>query len=423
MSVKVRSFNNRRWSRLVQIGMASLALGAAGVLLWPERPGLHADETYNEKLIPALTAQPAEAIQPVVAADEAATPALPPGLQPIAQTFDVPAAPCNCGAGNWEDESPIYISAFGGMSYLDSDANDGFGGLYGLGLAADLTDKLALISNVLVNQYSGGSQIAGTIGGYVAPEYYGEKWERFGGSVYFDQFGDSQTDSYTAQFRYSLRYALLPGVAAGLQYSDPLISDEVTTVIPGGGTFATPLRNSEMIQSQLYVYGTFVGVGYVFDENSMSYTFAQVRPLTERLAAQYSVTYDENVGLWSGFVGLNVDLSPRSVSWLTAKSNRRYGSRDIVRGDIGSSIASLFAAGDSSYEASGVDPITGRDEAQKKRDETQRQWQQAMDAIAKQNARDTAKKTGQCPPGYDRSVGAGVCFCVRPVPFDQFPCP
>ena len=234
MAVRLCSVERGYWNRFVQVGMASLAISASALLVWPERPArVHADETYNETIVPPLTgriqaaAKKPVVIEPVAAVEESTlstTPALPAALQPIAQSLDIPSAPCNCGKTNSEDSSPIYVSAFGGASYFDTESKTSFGGIYGMNLTAQLDDRLGVMATGLINNYSAGSQFGGTVGGYLHTKYYGESYERFGGTVAFDQFTDTGLGSpYLAQGRVLLKYQVLPSMLASVQYTQPLI--------------------------------------------------------------------------------------------------------------------------------------------------------------------------------------------------------
>jgi len=232
-------------------------------------------------------------------------------------------------------------------------------------------------------------------------------WDRFGGVIAFDQFTDTGLGSpYLAQGRYMLNYRVLPSVMVGLQYTDPLIGDE-TAVVPGAGT--TPFRSFEVIQGLLTVGGTTLGVGYVDELDSMTFSFMQTRSLTDRLSAVLNGSYDENVGLWTGFVGLEFELSRRGAErWLASRS--ATAGNDVVRGDA---LLGLSSNAIEEYEfGDDMDHLYRR-----------RTNQQALNELANRQARKIAEKTGKCPPGYKRSVGAGGCFCVRANPFDQFPCP
>ena len=201
MTVRLRSVERGYWNRFVQVGMASLAFSASALLFWPERPvRVHADETYNETIVPPLTgriqaaAKKPVVIEPVAAVEESTlstTPSLPAALQPMPQSMDVPSAPCNCGKTSFSDDSSIYVSAFGGASYFDAESKTSFGGMYGMNLAAQLDERLGVLATGLINNYSGGTQFAGTVGGYLNTKYYGEQYERFGGMVAFDQFTDT----------------------------------------------------------------------------------------------------------------------------------------------------------------------------------------------------------------------------------------
>ncbi len=352
MAVKLRSVGRGYWNRFVQVGMASLALEATALLLEPARPArVQAGEIYNETLVPTLTAQKPDGVIPVAAVEETTTPALPYAMQPIGQTMDVPSAPCNGGMCNFEDTSPLYVSAFGGASYFNNAANTPFGGIYGTHLAADLTDRLGVMATGLINNYNGATQYAGTVGGYLNTNYYGDKSERFGGAVSFDQFTDTGLGSpYLAQARFRVDYRILPSVIAAVQYTDPLIGSS-TAVVPGAGT--TPFRSPHVTQGFLTVGGTTVGVGYVEEEHSMTYSFMNTRPLTDRLSSIVNASYDPNVHLWIGFVGMQLQLSrPGTERWMASRSNFRGESRDVVRG--GSLVGSSGGSSDSSFNQSDV---------------------------------------------------------------------
>jgi hypothetical protein len=190
MGDRLHSVDRRHWSRFLLVGTASLTVGVIALLVRQETPRrVHADEPsreiYNETLVPPRNAPKLGGIRPVAAAEETVAPAtispeLPAPLQPIAQSMDVPSPPCNCGKTASDYDSPLYVSAFGGASYFDTSSDTSFGGMYGMHLAYDLNDRLGVMSMGLINNYSGGSQYFGMVGGYLLTDYYGDKWDRFG---------------------------------------------------------------------------------------------------------------------------------------------------------------------------------------------------------------------------------------------------
>lgn len=392
----------RRSAQLVVAGLMVLAVSSILRLEKPIR--IRADETYQEVLVPALPRPNFGEFQTTSDSQQAPITVLPqPPLQllPIPEALSGPSASCNCAkAAGASDDSPIYISAFGGASYFDTTSDVSFGGMYGLTLAAPVYERFEAMGTGMINNYGSGTQFSGSLGGYITSDYYGTMWDRLGASFFVDQFTDTGLGSpYLAQARYLVSYQLLPAAKIGVQYMQPLTDSTQQTVLPGG-TLGTPLRTDQVIQSLLMFGGTTLGFGYVGTENSLTYSVSQTRQITDRMSANFSATYDERVGLWTGFVGLQIDLSPRPNFWLFSDATSDKVPGDIVRG----------AVSVSTFSESLIDildpPAT---DTQRKQQEiiNRTNMNQQLGRLHQQSRPHTSTPT--CPGGLIRT--GGKCFC------------
>jgi hypothetical protein len=312
--------------------LAAIGCGvlAAVVLTALYMPHGHAEEpVYQEKLI-----------QPV------------PDVGQLPSVAYDPKADCGCTAGasgtgydlwlprNKAGTSPYYASLIGGSSYFNAPDQTSGGGLLGVQVAVPILDRTGVLANGAVNVYDGGTQYSGGLGAYRNPTYYGSPSDRVGGSIIFYQFTDTRLNNpYLVMGSYSLDYSILPGVRAGLRYFDPIHGG--TATLPGGGTIEGGQLMIESVEATLKLGSVRrhlnLAAGYSDQFNSGVFQVDLARPVTRRISAVANAYYAERLGYWWGFLGFQVDLSPRDQPQFAA-----YGrSRDVVRGDAASIYASF----------------------------------------------------------------------------------
>ena len=278
-----------------------------------------------------------------------------PVIDPESPTVAPP--PCNCWKNALENNSPAYfLTGYAGASYFDTTAKTSGGGMAGLNFSVPIYGALGFVSRAQVNGYNGGTQYGGTVGlakiSYAADDLMG----RLGGSVLIDQFTDTGIGSpYLVQSQYAINFALTNEWRIGARYTDPIHSGkaDLGSIIPGA-TGGVPIAMVDVIEATISYTGSnsdYVqfGVGYIDDINSMTYRGTITQPLSERVAASLSTSYDEQIGRWSGFLGIQYDFSPRRSGMLTAGRSRRSADRDVVRGGTAAlpgadAINSSFAA-------------------------------------------------------------------------------
>lgn len=267
--------------------------------------------------------------------------------------FDV--KPVSLGAP--EKQPWYFLQAYGGATYSSGAGDQRGGGGYGARIAIPLFHRLAWFSEGYINNYSHGSQFAGSLGLFKSSSARGSLGNRIGYSILFDQFTDTELDSpYMAQMRYAVEYGLTETNQVGLRFTDGVAGSDVSLGGGAGTVFLQPFNSIDTYWRHSGAWATAeLGVGYVDELNTVLYRTAMSKPLSERLSANFQLAY-EDIGLWTGFAGLSIDLSGGRRSGgcgCHAANNRSAASaadEDLVRGGIGlgdgsnESSASLLSA-------------------------------------------------------------------------------
>jgi hypothetical protein len=378
-----------------------LAIFAAGVVVFAFRLELPnaagADERYNETLVPTVTPPKYGELPPV--------PGSVNGQQAPKSTSDensgLPApllSPPPPAAGSPSLSlldpaaavSPVYLSVFGGGSYFESSAQTSLGGLYGANLGIPVFQRSALMATGFVNNYTGGTQFASALGGAKFATYYGDTWDRISGGIFYDQYTDTKLGStYLAQMRYQAGYQVLPYMNVGAVFMDPVVSGSVGTIFPG---FNLPLRPFRVVQGQINIGQSTFGIGYVDQENSMTYSYLRTCRITRNVSGRFNASYDERIGLWTGFVGVEVILTPRRSRWGSGLAMASQP-RDTVRGEV-----SLISSALSFPDLLGITPEDNLG------DSDEQQWMKdyaSIQAILQmQDARTTNAGSKPLPPTF-----------------------
>ncbi|MCC7423876.1 MAG: hypothetical protein IT428_26730 [Planctomycetaceae bacterium] len=327
-----------------------------------------------------------------------------PAVDPESPSVAPP--PCNCWKNALAQPADYYLTGFAGASYFDSDPKTSAGGMAGLNLYVPIYGAFGFQARGLLNEYSGGTQYGGSVGLYKGSVAEEDLLSRLGGSVLLDQFTDTGFgDPYVVQAQYNLSYALTNDWRIGARYVDAIHFGDInlSSIVPGAATSA-PVPLVDVVEANV-TYGNSlmdfiqVGVGYIDEFESMTYRANIAKPVSDRWSASFATTYDEKIGRWSGFLGVQYDFSPRRPGLLTARHNSQRSNRDVVRG--AASVIFSVTSMEASSEASGTgNPLTGSgDDLQ---DSISRGFQAGRQAVQ------SAFVGCSCPPGFSPSSG-GLC--------------
>ncbi|MCA9048035.1 MAG: hypothetical protein KDA89_04870 [Planctomycetaceae bacterium] len=251
---------------------------------------------------------------------------------------------CGCGGSGpdyslWTnptpDKSAYYLSGFAGPSYFDTSPKTSLGGMYGLDFSVPVLEQWGVGVSGMANHYDGGSQYFLNTGVYRWSTYYGDFAERIGADFSATQFTDTGLNSpYFILGDLRLNYAVFPGVRTGVEYTFPIHGDNATFGAPGGGNFTRNIRPLETVKTFVRMGGfqkhVDASVGYVEQLNTVTYGLDLARPVNDRISITLNSTYDQEPGLWTGFLGFQVDLSPQAISPRLVSYN---SSGDVVRGE------------------------------------------------------------------------------------------
>lgn len=199
-----------------------------------------------------------------------------------------------------------------GRSYFDllpqgPDGTVRSGLTYGADFVRGLTGKWFAYGGVSANHFSQGSQVLGTLGVFAMPSVC-SPGERFGYSVLYDQFTDTRLSGlYLSQVRLSLDYAITRSTTLSLQFTEPVLDDQVDLqVLPVAAALA-PIqvtRGVELILSQkLGPVLASGGIGYRDLLNSTSYRANLTVPIRQRTQMFLNILYLDR-GIWANTMGL-----------------------------------------------------------------------------------------------------------------------
>lgn len=204
----------------------------------------------------------------------------------------------------------------GGMTYLNAPLESHVGGTYGLDGVLPISEQFGLYGAGRVNQFSGGTQLLGTVGAYKLSDPCGcTLADRLGAAVMFDHFTDSRGDDLNiSRLRAQIGYALSCDTAIGVTYSTPLEDDDDLLFLAGGGI--GPYSIVETIGGFVSTYVgdhlATLGVGYRDDDPTSIYVDLSVRsPLSgDNLYGYADVWYLESDSSWSVWLGLEYRFGP-----------------------------------------------------------------------------------------------------------------
>lgn len=276
--------------------------------------------------------------------------ALPPPASASGPMAMLECDNCDVWLPPLREKKSYYLHVTGGASYLDSTPTTSGGGLLGIQGAVPLAERTGLLANGSVNVYDGGTIYSGGLGAYRNPWYYGSVRDRFGGSVVIYQFTDTRIGNpYLVFGTYSVNYAVLPGIRAGVKHYDPIHGGDAN--LPGGsvisgGRLMTPLTEATLSMGSVRQHLN-LAVGYAHDLDSSTYALNIARPVTSRVSTLFDVFYAERTGYWWGYLGVQFDLSPRDNMQIVSVRRRS----DVLRGDIGSVLFSVLGLSDMSEES------------------------------------------------------------------------
>ena len=257
--------------------------------------------------------------------------ALPPPAAASGPMATLECDNCDVWLPHAGESKAYYLHATGGASYFDAATKTSGGGLLGIQGAVPILDRTGLVANAAVNVYDGGTIYSGGLGAYRNPSYYGSAHDRLGGSVVIYQFTDTRLgDPYLVFGTYAVNYAVLPAIRAGVKHFDPIHGGNAVLpggVTVGGGQLMTPLTEATLSIGSVRQHLN-LAVGYAHDIDSSTYQLNLARPVSRRVSTVFDVFYAERVGYWWGYLGVQVDLSPRDNMQIVSAGRRS----DVVRG-------------------------------------------------------------------------------------------
>lgn len=235
-----------------------------------------------------------------------------------------------------EREHPWLVRFRTGASYFDTNANGSrVGGLYGIDAVVPIYRQLSGYAGGSANHFSQGSQYLGTFGLLkIANGYSCHHDARLGWGVLFDNFTDTRfNDPYLSQLRINLNYAIDENDTVGLTWYEPISSDDVT-VAPG---LTSPFFGSQVVE----MYGSHMfdrasvaaAIGYRDQQHAVTLGSSGRLRLTDNVNALANAHW-EDIGFWSGFVGVEVILGSRSSHSQQSRCCQFDGrdQREVVRG-------------------------------------------------------------------------------------------
>ena len=202
------------------------------------------------------------------------------------------------------------LRARGGMTYLNRTSESHVGGTYGLDGILPLSESLGGHAAARVNQFSGGTQLQGTVGAYRSASLWGGgTLDRIGGSVLIDLFGDLRgSDVFLSQLRAQAGYAVSADTAVGVTLTHPLNEDrDPLFLVPGmpNGTFRTVTSGGVFVSQYLGDHLAIANIGVREDPDSLYIDAAIRTPLIgDSLFAYANGNYIAQSGDFSSWVGL-----------------------------------------------------------------------------------------------------------------------
>lgn len=200
----------------------------------------------------------------------------------------------------------------GGMTYINRRSESHVGGTYGLEGILPLSDTYGGHAAARVNQFSGGTQVLGTIGGYrTSNTRSGSGLDRIGATVLVDVFGDFRGgDAFLSQLRAQAGYAVSDDTAAGVTMTTPLNKDSEPLFL-GPGSLSGKRRavntGGVFVSHYFGEHLTYANVGYREDPDSLYIDAAIRTPLVgDKVFAYATGNYIANSGDFESWVGLEV---------------------------------------------------------------------------------------------------------------------
>ena len=241
----------------------------------------------------------------------------------------------------------------GGMTYLNRRSESHVGGTYGLEGILPFSDTWGAHAAARVNQFSGGTQVLGTIGGYRASNTRsGSGLDRIGATVLVDVFGDSRGgDVLLSQLRAQAGYAISDNTAAGVTMTTPMNKDSEPLFL-GPGSLSGKRRavNTGGLFVSHYIgeHLTYANVGYREDPDSLYIDAAFRTPLVgDKVFAYANGNYIANSGDFASWVGLEIRFGRSSRGM---RSGRARGVWDDP------TIANAFNYGENTFWHNTNDP-------------------------------------------------------------------
>lgn len=223
---------------------------------------------------------------------------------------------CSCDGG-----LDYVLVGRSGSGYSSTPGESLWGGTYGVDAIVALTEQWSFLGTVNASHFSGGSQVAGSIGLYKI--YDLDCCDRWSLSLIWDQFTDSRVDGlYLTQARLQIGYSLTDCLQVGAVYTNPTNTDnDVPYTFTFAGTNFTEIGSASISESLLgYVSAQLprgiqcaVVAGFREDPDQMTVATSLRVPLSDRLSAYASGGYADRFATWGASLGLQILLGPSSA--------------------------------------------------------------------------------------------------------------
>ncbi|MCO8122158.1 hypothetical protein NHH03_10450 [Stieleria sp. TO1_6] len=279
-------------------------------------------------------------------------------VQAVSWNTDAPgSAPHHCVAEacnqfTTERSAQQWIRFRGGLTYLNRRSESHLGGTYGLDGIVGLTDRVGAHWATRVNQFSGATQLQGTLGLYRTSDSSGDMLDRIGTTILLDGFHDSRGDDFfLSQVRGQMGYAISEDSALGMTFTAPLSDEDNTQVIPGGGTGShTSVKSVGVFVAQYFGDNLLqLNVGHRELPDSFFVDAAVRKPiLSDRVFLYGSGNYVENTSAFAVWAGLEIRFGKRACG-----CDSRPGVRSVWDDPT---ISNAFNYGENSFWHNTSDP-------------------------------------------------------------------
>lgn len=245
---------------------------------------------------PRLPAQEPVYFQPVAPVDPYAAPTCPPEAcpEPVEHT------------SFWDLADEELVRFRGGLTYLDRRTESHLGGTYGLDGILPLDQTFGIHWAARVNQFSGATQLEGTLGLYKTSDL--ASGDPIGATVFYDAFTDSRGDDfYLGTLRGQVGYAVSEIAAVGVTWTTGVNEEDNVPALIGNGiaSYHGVDFGSVFVSRYFGEQLAQLGVGYREDPDSVFIDLSYRRPIIDDRTYFYAhCNYVEDSGAVASWVGI-----------------------------------------------------------------------------------------------------------------------